>query len=199
MSDETFEVEFRISLGRTTVWRRLTGKQSGDELWMPGFDSAATITHADPAAELRVVKKDPPCEGTDIVVTLVDDATGTRVRVVQSGFGQLPGSRELFALGWRRIVAGLHTYLATGIHARRFLRAWGDFGADSSSGGGGTRVQDVRSGGLADRLGIHDGDLLVTTVDELFTVLRVLDSTGSAAPAAEWIRDGELHTAARPA
>jgi hypothetical protein len=38
---------------------------------------------------------------------------------------------------------------------------------------------------------------LVTTVDELVTVLRVPAGTGSTGPAAEWIRDGEPRTAAR--
>lgn len=137
MSDDKFEATFRISLDRATVWRRLTEKQSDDdELWMPGFDSAATISQTDPEQLLHVVKKDPPVAGTDIVVTLADDEHGTRVRVVQSGFGEhhgdLRGPAELFELGWRRIIADLHTYLATGVHARRFLRAWADFGADST-------------------------------------------------------------------
>lgn len=212
MSDKQFEATFRISLDRATVWRRLTERRSGedDELWMPGFDSAATISQTDPEQLLHVVKKDPPVAGTDIVVTLADDEHGTRVRVVQSGFGEhhgeLRGPAELFEIGWRRIIADLHTYLATGVHARRFLSAWADFGADSISDAGGIRVQDIRPGGLADRLGIHDGDLLitladtpVTTVGELLTVLRVLDTTHSgngSHPAAEWIRSGQLHTAA---
>ena len=196
-----FEATFRIRLDREAVWERLTGKQNGDEIWMPGFDSAAVVRKAEPSERLRVVKKDPPCEGTDIVVTLVDGEHGTRVRVVQSGFGDLPGGAELFALGWRRIVADLQTFLATGVHARRFLRAWGDFGADPLADDGGIRVRDIRPGGLADRLGITDGDLLitladapVTTVDELLTVLRVLDTTGDDHPAAEWIRGGRLLT-----
>jgi len=130
MSDEQFEATFRIRLDRTEVWRRLTAKPSDvdGELWMPGFDSTAMIKAEEPGARLHVVKKDPPCDGTDIVVTLFDDEHGTRVRIVQSGFGVLPGSPELLALGWRRIVADLRTYLATGVHARRFLRSWADLG-----------------------------------------------------------------------
>jgi hypothetical protein len=46
-----------------------------------------------------------------------------------------------------------------------------------------------------------DGDLLITlagapitTVDELLTALRVLETTGNSEPAAEWVREGALHT-----
>jgi S1-C subfamily serine protease len=104
-------------------------------------------------------------------------------------------------LGWRRIVADLHTFLATGVDPQRFMRSWGDFGAESVTDRGGIRVQDIRPGGLADRIGIVDGDLLITlagapitTVDELLTALRVLETTGNSEPAAEWVREGALHT-----
>lgn len=119
--------------------------------------------------------------------------------MVQSGFGDwLAGREDLVAIGWRAIVADLHTFVATGAHARRHLRPWGDLGADATADDGGLRVSGVRAGGLADRLGLRDGDLLVvlggapvSSLDDLVTVLRVLDGAPGR-PSAAWVRDGRL-------
>src|SRR5690606_31481995 len=144
---------------------------------------------------------DEPCAGTDIVVTL-EDAAGTRITVVQSGFGDwLADLRDVMAVRWRHIVADLQTYLGTGVHARRHLRAWGDLGARARLGDGGLRISEVRDGTLAGRLGLQDGDLLVwlagapvASHDDLATILRVLD--GRQGPVeAEWVRGGSLVTA----
>jgi len=204
-----FEATFVVSVDRSTAWQRLTGGKTGDEgaptegddVWLPGFDSAATVTEIDPPDRLRATKTDQPCAGTDIVVTLEDEATGTRIRVVQSRFGDwLPGLHDMMAIGWRHIVADLHAYLATGAHARRHLRPWGDLGADVTATDGGVRVLGVRPDGLARELGLVEGDLLVAlaqapiaSLDDLVTVLRVLLATDEP-PKAEWIRAGTLMT-----
>jgi membrane-associated protease RseP (regulator of RpoE activity) len=167
-------------------------------VWLPGFDSQATVVDADPPGRLHASKNDEPCAGTDIVVTLEDDEIGVRIHVVQSRFGAwLPEHYDMMSVGWRYIVADLETYLATGVHARRHLRPWGDVGADATAIDGGIRVDRIREGGLASQLGLDDGDLLVTlagapvaSLDDLVTVLRTLDSAGK--PAAEWIRSGSL-------
>jgi membrane-associated protease RseP (regulator of RpoE activity) len=167
-------------------------------VWLPGFDSQATIVAADPPRRLHASKDDEPCAGTDIVVTLEDDAIGVRIHVVQSRFGAwLPEHYEMMSVGWRYIVADLQTYLATGVHARRHLRPWGDLGADATAIDGGVRVDRIREGGLASQLGLDDGDLLVTlagvpiaSLDDLVTVLRTLDAATTSA--AEWIRSGSL-------
>jgi hypothetical protein len=159
-----------------------------------------TVVDAEPPHHLRAIKDDEPCAGTDILITLEDDDTGTRIHVVQSRFGDwLPAHYEMMAVGWRYIVADLHTYLSTGVHARRHLRPWGDLGADFTAIDGGIRVDRIRQGGLADQLGMADGDLLVmlggapvASIDDLVTVLRVLDT--STRPVAEWIRSGSLMT-----
>jgi hypothetical protein len=198
MTDDHFEATFRLRIDRATAWERLT---STDDGWLPGFDSKATVVEAVAPERLRATKDEQPCAGTDIVVTLEDDGTGTRVHVVQSGFGDwLPARLEVMAVGWRFIVADLQAYLATGVHARRHLRRWGDLGADATAADGGVRVADVRAGGLAERIGIVEGDLLTTlagapvaSLDDLVTVLRVLDPDRT--PPAEWIRDGTLVSA----
>jgi hypothetical protein len=202
MTPDGFEATFRLRIDREAAWRRLTenatSSDEGEHVWLPGFDSQATIVAADPPRRLHASKDDEPCAGTDIVVTLEDDAIGVRIHVVQSRFGAwLPEHYEMMSVGWRYIVADLQTYLATGVHARRHLRPWGDLGADATAIDGGVRVDRIREGGLASQLGLDDGDLLVTlagvpiaSLDDLVTVLRTLDAATTSA--AEWIRSGSL-------
>ena len=211
MSDDHFEATFSLGIDRTTVWRRLTehpvdAAEGSERCWLPGFDAAATVTDRDDGIRLHLTKDDEPCKGTDIVVTLTDAGDGTSITVVQSGFGDwLPARYDLMAIGWRHIVADLQTYLATGVHARRHLRPWGDLGASATPGDGGLRISRVRAGTLASRLGLDDGDLLVTLAgapvacdDDLVTVLRVLHEHPGPI-AAEWVRGQALVTAAAPA
>jgi uncharacterized protein YndB with AHSA1/START domain len=204
MTTDRFHASFRVRIDRDTAWRRLTADEAGSDvpahLWLPGFDSQVTVVDAAAPDRLRATKDDEPCAGTDIVVTLEDEDTGTRVHVTQSRFGDwLPTRYEIMSVGWRYIVADLQTYLATGVHARRHLRPWGDLGAEATAIDGGVSIDGVREGTLAHRLGLTSGDLLVTlagapvaSLDDLVTVLRVLDAT--ARPDAEWIRSGALMT-----
>jgi hypothetical protein len=199
MKPDAFEATFRLRIDPEHAWRRLTDNPSNagaGRVWLAGFDSLVTIITADAPKRFRATKDEEPCAGTDIVVTLDDDDTGTRVHVVQSGFGDwLPAHYDFMAIGWRFIVADLQAYLATGVHARRHLRRWGDLGADCTAVDGGVRIGAVRDGGLAGAIGLVEGDLLVTlggapvaSLDDLVTVLRV---TGASSEA-EWIREGSL-------
>jgi hypothetical protein len=207
MSSDHFEATFVLGIDRDTAWQRLTenpidSPAGRGQYWLPGFDSAATVTDEDSGRRLQLTKDDEPCAGTDITVTLDDAEGGTRITVVQSRFGDwLPAVYDTMAVGWRHIVADLHTYLCTGAHPRRHLRAWGDLGADVTPIAGGLRVSGVRSDTLADRLGIHDDDLLVllagapvSTQDDLLTVLRVVRRQTEAVEA-EWVRDGAINKA----
>ena len=206
-STDPFEATFRVTVDRPTAWRRLTeatlaASASADaptRLRLPGLDAAATVVESDAPGRLRATKDEEPFAGTDIVVTLTDVDGGTRIHIVQSGFDAGFGApRHLMEIGWRYIVADLRTHLGTGVAPGRHLRPWGDLGAAATPEDGGLRVDDVRSGGLADRIGLVDGDLLtvlagapVTDALELETVLRVID--GGATVTAEWVRAGELH------
>jgi uncharacterized protein YndB with AHSA1/START domain len=204
MTTDRFRASFRLRIDRDTAWHRLTADKAGSDvpahLWLPGFDSQVTVVDAAAPDRLRATKDDESCAGTDIVVTLEDEDTGTRVHVTQSRFGDwLPTRYEIMSVGWRYIVADLQTYLATGVHARRHLRPWGDLGAEATANDGGVSIDGVREGTLAHGLGLTSGDLLVTlagapvaSLDDLVTVLRVLDAT--ARPDAEWIRSGALMT-----
>jgi hypothetical protein len=202
MTPDRFEATFVLAVDRPTAWRRLA-QQPGR--WLPGFDSAVTVVAEAAGERLEAIKDDDPCAGTDIVVTLEDAGSGTRVTVVQSGFGSaLPAPYDLMAVGWRHIVSDLETYLATGAHARRHLRGWGDLGAGFEAADGGLRLTSVRAGSLADRLGLRAGDLLVvlagapvSSTDDLVTVLRVV-RTLHGDVRAEWVRDGDVLKAKVP-
>jgi hypothetical protein len=210
MNPDHFEATFVVAVDRHTAWERLTGsaaarREGKERLWLPGFDSDATLSARDEERELRATKDDEPCAGTEIVVTLEDDESGTRITVVQSRFGDwMPPMYDQMAVGWRHIVADLQTYLSTGVHARRHLRAWGDLGAAVTPDSGGLRLDPVRDGSLAARLGLLDGDLLVvlggapvSNHDDLLTVLRVLGDRPDVS--AEWVRAGQLMAATAPA
>jgi len=209
MNPDGFEATFRVQIERVAAWERLTADaaavEPGAQFPLAGFAANVTIVDAEPPGRLRVTKDDEPCAGTDIVVTLEDDATGTRIHVVQSRFGDwFAAARDMMAIGWRFIVADLQTYLATGADAHRHLRPWGDLGAEVAVVDGGIRVTRVREGTLAARLGLTDDDLLVTlggapvaSLDDVVTILRVLGD-GDHAVAAEWIRSGSLQSAPAP-
>jgi hypothetical protein len=207
MNPDHFEATFVLAIDRDTAWKRLTERSverddAKEHYWLPGFDSAVSVTEAEPGTCLRVTKDDEPCAGTDIVVTLESSDTGTRITVVQSGFGDwLSDHYDMMAVGWRHIVADLQTYLATGVHAQRHLRPWGELGATVAPGPGGLQIGRVRDGSLADRLGLRAGDLLVAlagapvaTHDDLVTVLRVV-GTLPGEVTVEWVRDGTRYEA----
>jgi hypothetical protein len=203
MTTDGFETTFEIKVDRGETWRRLMGERDaigpGDELWLPGFDARLIVDDVVPAASLRGIKDDEPCAGTSIVVVLEDDATGTRVRVVQSGFGDwFRSAEEMLAIGWRFIVADLQTYLTTGVHAQRHLRSWGNLGASVHADDGGVYVDDVHPDGVARRLGLRAGDLVVTfgdapiaSVDDLVTAVRAIGAHDELV-CATWIRAGAL-------
>ena len=198
-----FEATFSVQVDREAAWRRLAGTAPGAEgeqhLWLAGFDSSVTVLDTEPGRRLHATKDDEPCAGTDIVVTLEDEGSGTVIHVVQSRFGDwMAGLRDEMTIGWALIVADLQTYLATGVHARRFLGGWADLGAETAASDGGIRIGVVRPEGLAAEVGLADGDLLVlldgapvTSLHDLFTVLR---ARGDYPVTAGWIRDGALMT-----
>ncbi len=207
MSSDRFEATFVVRTDPRTSWSRLTERpvdstDGSPRLWLPGFDSSATVTACEEGTELQATKDDEPCAGTNIVVQLVDHALGTQITVVQSGFGDwMPQHYDVMAVGWRHIVADLATYLRSGVHAGRHLRPWGDLGADVTADAGGLRIRNIRPDTIANRLSLHDDDLLVVLAgapvscqDDLATVLRVLaDHTDDIT--AELVRDNTLVSA----
>lgn len=97
--------------------------------------------------------------------------TGTRVTVVQSGFGPwLDRLRDTFETHWRQIVADLRLFLERGLTVPG--TAWGaSLGADTRHTPTGLELTAVTPGGFADGAGMLPGDLLLTLRD-----LRVHDT-----------------------
>src|SRR5262249_51633007 len=82
MTADRFEATFTVSVEREVAWQRLTDDLD-DKGWLPGFDATVAVVDTDDTRQLHATKTDEPCAGTDIVVTLEDDSTGTRIHVVQ--------------------------------------------------------------------------------------------------------------------
>lgn len=199
MSDG-FEATFAVGVDRATAWTRLVeaGPAKNGHVFVPGFEDTVTIAGCDTKERLAGTKDNAPCQGTHIVVTMEDDDAGTRVRVAQSRFGEwFDRMGEVLAIGWRHIVADLQTQLATGTHGQRHMRQWGNFGAVTRTVDGAVLVTDVAEDGLAARIGLEDGDLLValagapvSNLDDLTTILRSHAAGYIPSLTAEWIRNG---------
>lgn len=102
---------------------------------------------------------------TQVTVTFESVERGTRITVVQSGFGtgagwqdQLEGHRH----GWLRSLRDLALYLEAGVASRRFFARWRcDLGMFLSETFTGLRVTEVLPGGWAEEAGLRPGDLLL--------------------------------------
>jgi uncharacterized protein YndB with AHSA1/START domain len=190
--DDKFEATFVVDAAPETVWDRLTsaeplketgrpGDMSPDFRWLAAWEAAASDVVVEPGRRLHVVKEMMPCKGTEILVVLEVAGTGTKVTVVQSGFGAMfDEALEELTLGWNHILADLHLYLATGVRGGRFGRPWASFGARLLSTGAGQEVAAVRASTFADRAGLETGDVIITVAGapiasriELETVMRV--------------------------
>jgi hypothetical protein len=142
-----------------------------------------------------------PCEGTEIVVTMEHEPTGTKVTVVQSGFDLdfFAAHLDLLAVGWSHIVADVALFLERGVRGGRHERPWAMLGCTFRTAAAGLEVDDVW-GGFAERAGLAPGDVLLTVAGaplveprELATVMRVF-STGDDLEAT-WARGDELQRA----
>ncbi|MDE0349881.1 MAG: PDZ domain-containing protein [Gammaproteobacteria bacterium] len=189
--DDGFEAVSHLEVPRAEVWRRcrLPGPTDADECRIPGFPSvdgapgcAAQVLECEPQKLLRCRKLDMPCAGTGITVRIEPaNAAGwpTRVTLRQEGFGAaLP--RDILEAHWRQIAADFRLYLEREITVPG--TAWGvDLGALFRPTPVGLEVTAVAEGGPAERVGLREGDLLLTVgpirvhgLAQLWTVLALL-------------------------
>jgi membrane-associated protease RseP (regulator of RpoE activity) len=203
--DDGFEATFVVDVPRGVAWSRLVARGAHDGcLSLPGFEGDVELADVDDGARLHGRKATEPCAGTEIVVVLEDEVSGTRITVTQSGFGGfLDAMGELAEVGWTNIVADLALALAHGVTGGRHLMPWGSLDAQVRTTPAGLAVDAVVEGGLAARLGLMAGDVLVAlggaplaTQADLVTVLRVIDGRPDVAIEAVWARDGERRVAA---
>jgi hypothetical protein len=195
--EDGFEATFVVSAAPELVWERLSGRVSdgADALWrLPAFEGLGEELHVEPGQQLHVRKVTEPCAGTEIVITLEHEGSGTKVTVVQSGFGAMwTFAADALEVGWHQILADLALYLERGVHGARHMRRWGNFGCVFRDTDFGLEVVSTMGDSLAQRVGLAAGDIViavagapVVTRAELESLLRVLP-TGETVEV-EWVR-----------
>jgi predicted metalloprotease with PDZ domain len=97
-------------------------------------------------------------------VTFEEVASGTRITIVRSGFGDSEDWRhfaENTERGGDEAIADLILYLETGVRASRHFPFRSGLGATMLQSGGGVRITHVVPGGFAAGAGMQSGDLLL--------------------------------------
>ncbi len=169
--DDGFEATFVVSTPRAKAWdllmsagpsaASLTPPAPG-ERWIPAVEGAAQDVEVAPEQRLRVRKTSEPSAGTEIVITFEDDESGTRITVVQTGFG--PGfdaQRPWLAAGWAAIVADFVAFFERGVTLGRHVTMWWSIGCDVNETDEGLVVGNVSSDGFAARAGLERDDLIL--------------------------------------
>jgi hypothetical protein len=215
MKDD-FEATFVVDLAPAEVWETLTRRtlerdaaQGGEVHYvLPGFPSFERLPLSGASCSpleiqegrlLRLKKDHQPCAGTEIAVRLEQAGTGTRVTIVQSGFGpflDIVGRDTVFGHG-HQIVRDFRLYLERGLTAPGMV--WGPgLGARTKQTPTGLEVVAV-DGGFAKTAGLRAGDLLLSLrgirlhdTQQLWTVLALTEPGASAD--VTWARGREAMT-----
>jgi hypothetical protein len=166
-----FEATFVVSTPRNKAWELLREAEPVSDVlprpedgqwWIPAIEGAADELEVVAERELRVRKAHEPCAGTEIVITMEDDATGTRITIVQTGFGDgFAASRPWLAAGWYPILADFVTFFERGVALGRHVAMWWSVGCDVQETPEGLVVTSVHRDGYAARAGLERGDLIV--------------------------------------
>jgi hypothetical protein len=201
MSDIRAEQTFDVPSHPEEAWKaleELRARAAGPgEWWLPGFECRAEEVEVERPRQLTVRKLDEPCAGTHIAITFEHLDTGSRIRVVQSGFdeGFVQMAGEGFWTHAQHIFADLHLFFLTGVLAERAWLPWAPLGVEVTGEAFGLRVTSVRAGTWAARVGLQADDVLLTiagaplyTVDDLGVVERVVHAGDDVA--ATWGRGG---------
>ena len=102
---------------------------------------------------------------TRVTVTFEDTRTGTRITVVQSGFGTgaaWQDALESHRQGWARALRDLVLYLETGVASRRFFSTWrSQLGLCLADGATGVRVTGVEPDSWAADAGLQPDDVVI--------------------------------------
>jgi hypothetical protein len=198
--DDRFEATFIVAVTPEEAWRALEhGRPTapGEPWRLPAFEAPADELEVEPGRSLRVRKAAEPCKGTEIAITLEAAGSGTRITVVQSGFGAaFESAANVLEVGWTHIVADLALFLERGVAGGRHLMPWGGLGCTVRAVPAGLEVTAVH-GGTATALGLDRGDILVAVNGapvvverELAAVLRAARGRGDVA--VTFVREREL-------
>jgi len=210
MTEDGFETTFIVSTPRSKAWELLRhaapaeGVPAGPEpgqLWIPAIEGAAEEIEAVDEESLRVRKLTDPCRDTEIVITMEDAATGTRITIVQTGFGAgFDAQRAWLAAGWSTIVADFVAFFERGIPLGRHVTMWWSIGCDVTETPEGLVVGAVYTDGFAARAGLERGDLIlrlagtpVLDVRDLSVLIRGPLQTGVETNA-RYLRGDQIRT-----
>jgi hypothetical protein len=183
--DDRFEATFVVSTAVDDAWNALAEtRRDYGTWWLPGWTATIELTSVDEGKRVEGRKIEEPCSGTEIVVALEASASGTRITIVQSGFG--PDVIRMFGaalgVGWSHIAADVALFFERGVHGGRHALRWSALGCQLVPTDGGLVVMNTW-GGLAATVGMEPGDLLLTvagapivTRPELETLMRVYGS-----------------------
>ena len=170
--DDGFEATFVVSTPRAEAWQRLASATPADptpspaapgQWWIPAIEAPADEREVIEETLLRAEKATEPCRGTEIVITMEDAETGTRITIVQTGFGAgFAEQRPWLAAGWSVILADLVVFFEHGVALGRHLTWWWMLGCVVIETDEGLRIGDVTVDGFAARAGLQRGDLIVT-------------------------------------
>ena len=184
MRDDGFEATFVVSVDRDTAWDRLQsakpavdgiGSAREGQWWIPGIEAPADELEVDPGRSLRARKALEPCKGTEIVVTLEDEGTGTRITIMQTGFGKgFSEQRAWLAAGWYPILADIVVYFERGVSPGRHALWWSSIGCDVVETPEGLVVGLVRGSGFAADAGLEPGDLILQLAGSPILTIRDL-------------------------
>ena len=197
MTTDRFETTFSIAASPDVVWKRLDQRDGEGHWLLPAFEGLGEEIDVEPGSRLHVRKVTEPCAGSEIVIVLEHEASGTKVTVSQSGFPAWFASatdalRDRLASHRRRPRA-----LPRPWSARRppSAVAWATLGCSFRETTGGLEVIETMPGTLADKIGLVAGDVVLTvggapivTRAELETMMRV---SGGQEVEVEWAHGDE--------
>ncbi len=194
--DDGFEATFVVATPRDEAWKRLHGAAPAvdglpatrpGQWWIPAIESPADELEVVPEERLRARKGVEPCKGTEIVITMEDADTGTRITITQTGFGTgFAQQRAWLASGWYAIVADLVVFFERGVSIGRHASRWSSISCTVAETDEGLVVERVQDLGFASQAGLQSGDLIlqlagspVLTVRDLSILTRGPLPTGT--------------------